>query len=404
MTQVVARTNGLPAGAIVLAGCLVAMLSFGPRSVMGAFQLPVFGSRPWGQEAFSFALAAQNLLWGIGQPFAGALADRYGSKYVLVAGAMLYSAGLALMAKANSALGFDIGAGVLIGFGLSGASFNLVLGSFAKLLPPKRLSYAFGAATAAGSFGQFLFSPLAGGLIERFGWEGAALVFALLILPIVPLSMALSSPPAAFTAKASQGATFRHALRHKSYVLLVLGFFTCGFQLAFITVHFQRYIVESGLSPVIGYWAIALVGAFNIFGSLLSGWLGMWVPRRFILSAIYFSRAAATALFIALAPSPTSALVFGAVTGLLWLSTVPPTSSLIGTMFGAGSLSMLYGFAFFSHQVGGFLGVLLGGYFRESFGSYTPVWLLSIALGLVSGLLNLPIVEGPAEPVPQPAE
>ena len=216
--------------------------------------------------------------------------------------------------------------------------------------------------------------------------------------------MALSSPPAAFTAKASQSATFRHALRHKSYVLLVLGFFTCGFQLAFITVHFQRYIVESGLSPVIGYWAIALVGAFNIFGSLLSGWLGMWVPRRFILSAIYFSRAAATALFIALPPSPTSALVFGAVTGLLWLSTVPPTSSLIGTMFGAGSLSMLYGFAFFSHQVGGFLGVLLGGYFRESFGSYTPVWLLSIALGLVSGLLNLPIVEGPAEPVPQPAE
>lgn len=396
--------NKLPTGAIVLAGCLVATLSFGPRSVMGAFQLPVFGSRPWGQEAFSFALAAQNLLWGIGQPFAGALADRYGSKYVLVAGALLYSAGLALMAKANSALGFDIGAGVLIGFGLSGASFNLVLGSFAKLLPPKRLSYAFGAATAAGSFGQFLFSPLAGGLIERFGWEGAALVFALLILPIVPLSLALSSPPAAFTAKASQSATFRHALRHKSYVLLVLGFFTCGFQLAFITVHFQRYIVESGLSPVIGYWAIALVGAFNIFGSLLSGWLGMWVPRRFILSAIYFSRAAATALFIALPPSPTSALVFGAVTGLLWLSTVPPTSSLIGTMFGAGSLSMLYGFAFFSHQVGGFLGVLLGGYFREGFGAYTPVWLLSIALGLVSGLLNLPIVEGPAEPVPQPAE
>ncbi len=402
--QASARSNRLPAGAIVLAGCLVAMLSFGPRSVMGAFQLPVFGSRPWGQEAFSFALAAQNLLWGIGQPFAGALADRFGSKYVLVAGALLYSAGLALMAKANSALGFDIGAGVLIGFGLSGASFNLVLGSFAKLLPPKRLSYAFGAATAAGSFGQFLFSPLAGGLIERFGWEGAALVFAVLILPIVPLSLALSSPPAAFTAKTSQSATFRHALGHKSYVLLVLGFFTCGFQLAFITVHFQRYIVESGLSPVIGYWAIALVGAFNIFGSLLSGWLGMWVPRRFILSAIYFSRAAATALFIALPPSPTSALVFGAVTGLLWLSTVPPTSSLIGTMFGAGSLSMLYGFAFFSHQVGGFLGVLLGGYFRESFGSYTPVWLLSIALGLVSGLLNLPIVEGPAEPVPQPAE
>lgn len=399
-----ARSTTLPAGAIVLAGCLVALLSFGPRSVMGAFQLPVFASRPWGQDAFSFALAAQNLLWGVGQPFAGALADRYGSKYVLMAGALLYAAGLALMAQADSALGFNLGAGALIGFGLSGASFNLVLGSFAKLLPPQRLSYAFGAATAAGSFGQFLFSPLAGALIENFGWEGAALAFAALILPIVPLSLAIASPPAAFTSQAGQGATFRHALGYRSYVLLVLGFFTCGFQLAFITVHFQRYIVESGLSPIIGYWAIALVGAFNIFGSLLSGWLGMWVPRRFILSAIYLSRAVATALFIALPPSPSSALLFGAVTGLLWLSTVPPTSSLIGQMFGAKNLSMLYGFAFFSHQLGGFLGVLLGGFFRESFGSYLPVWLLSIALGVISALLNLPIVEAPAQPVAQPAE
>ncbi|WP_298423181.1 MFS transporter [Rhodoblastus sp.] len=396
---------GLPAGAIVLAGCLVAMLSFGPRSVMGAFQLPVFSSRSWGQDAFSVALAAQNLLWGVGQPFAGALADRFGSRYVLIGGALLYAAGLALMAQAQSSLGFELGAGVLIGFGLSGASFNLVLGSFAKLLPPRRLSYAFGAATAAGSFGQFLFSPLAGALIDRFGWEGAALGFAASILPIIPLSLALSSPPAAFPAQGGgQGATFRRALGHRSYVLLVLGFFTCGFQLAFITVHFQRYIVESGLSPVVGYWAIALVGAFNIFGSLFSGWLGMWVPRRFILSTIYLSRAVATALFIALPPSPTSALLFGAVTGLLWLSTVPPTSSLISQMFGAGSLTMLYGFAFFSHQVGGFLGVLLGGFFRASTGSYLPVWLLSIALGVMSALINLPIVEAPVEPLAQPAE
>jgi MFS family permease len=391
-------------GAIVLAGCLVALLSFGPRSVMGAFQLPVFASRPWGPEAFSFALAAQNLLWGVGQPFAGALADRFGSKYVLIAGALLYAAGLALMASAGSALGFNLGAGVLIGFGLSGASFNLVLGSFAKLLPPEKLSYSFGAATAAGSFGQFLFSPLAGALIERFGWEGAALAFAGLILPIVPLALVIASPPAAFSPQSGQGATFRNALGYRSYVLLVTGFFTCGFQLAFITVHFQRYIVESGLSATVGYWAIALVGAFNIFGSLFSGWLGARAPRRYILSAIYLSRAAATALFIALPPSPQSALLFGAVTGLLWLSTVPPTSSLIGEMFGAKNLSMLYGFAFFSHQLGGFLGVLLGGYFRESFGSYLPVWLLSIALGIVSALLNLPIVEAPARLAAQPAE
>ncbi len=394
----------LPASAILVAGCLVALLSFGPRSVMGAFQLPVFSSRSWGAESFSIALSAQNLLWGVGQPFAGALADRFGSKYVLVAGALLYAAGLALMGQAQTAIGFDLGAGVLIGFGLSGASFNLVLGSFAKLLPPEKLSIAFGAATAAGSFGQFLFSPLAGGLIERFGWEGACLIFAALILPIVPLSLALASPPAALIHRGGQGATFRHALAHKSYVLLVAGFFTCGFQLAFITVHFQRYIVESGLSPQIGYWAIALVGVFNIFGSLLSGWLGMRMPRRYILSGIYLSRAVATALFIALPASPGSALLFGAVTGLLWLSTVPPTSSLIGQMFGARNLSMLYGFAFFSHQLGGFLGVLLGGFFRQSTGSYLPVWLLSIALGVISALLNLPIVEAQAAPVAQPAE
>jgi MFS family permease len=399
-----AAKTALPAGAILVAGCLVALLSFGPRSVMGAFQLPVFSSRAWGAESFSIALAAQNLLWGVGQPFAGALADRLGSKYVLIVGALLYAAGLALMSRAQSALGFELGAGVLIGFGLSGASFNLVLGAFAKLLPPEKLSMAFGAATAAGSFGQFLFSPLAGGLIERFGWEGACLIFAALILPIVPLSLALASPPAAFTQHGGQGATFRRALAHPSYVLLVLGFFTCGFQLALITVHFQRYIVESGLSPQIGYWAIALVGVFNIFGSLLSGWLGSRMPRRYILSAIYFSRALATAAFIALPPSPGSALVFGAVTGLLWLSTVPPTSSLIGLMFGAKNLSMLYGFAFFSHQLGGFLGVLLGGFFRDSTGSYLPVWLLSIALGVISALLNLPIVEAQAGPLAQPAE
>jgi MFS family permease len=373
---------------------------------MGAFQLPVFSSRSWGAGSFSIALAAQNLLWGVGQPFAGALADRLGSKYVLIVGALLYAAGLALMGQAQSALGFELGAGVLIGFGLSGASFNLVLGSFAKLLPPEKLSMAFGAATAAGSFGQFLFSPLAGGLIERFGWEGACLIFAALILPIIPLSLALASPPAAFTQAGAegQGATFRRALAHNSYALLVAGFFTCGFQLAFITVHFQRYIVESGLSPQIGYWAIALVGVFNIFGSLLSGWLGTRMPRRYILSTIYFARALATAVFIALPASPGSALVFGAVTGLLWLSTVPPTSSLIGLMFGAKNLSMLYGFAFFSHQLGGFLGVLLGGFFRESTGSYLPVWLLSIALGVISALLNLPIVEARAELVAQPAE
>jgi len=394
----------LAANALILvAGCLIGLISFGPRSVMGAFQLPIFASRDWGAEHFAIALALQNLLWGVGQPFSGALADRYGSRRILIIGGLLYAAGLALMAKAGSGLMFDMGAGVLIGFGLSGASFNLVLGAFAKLLPPHWQSYSFGAATAAGSLGQFLFAPLSSGLIEHIGWEGAALVFAAVVLLIAPLSFALSSPPTQFSAQAPQSATFRRALAHPSYLFLVTGFFTCGFQLAFITVHFQRYVVESGVPAIVGYWAIGMVGLFNIFGSLLSGWLGARMPRRYILSAIYLARSVVTLLFILLPATTDTTLLFGAATGLLWLSTVPPTSSIIGQMFGARNLSMLYGFAFFSHQLGGFLGVLLGGYFRASFGSYMPVWILSIALGLISALLNLPVQERAVDPVPQPA-
>ena len=409
MAQTKAGTRSLaPSGAIMVAGCLIALLSFGPRSAMGAFQLPILGSRPWGAENFAIGLAVQNLLWGVGQPFSGALADRFGSRLVLIAGAVLYAAGLALMGGVATPLGFDLSAGLLIGFGLSGASFNLVLSAFAKLLPPEKVSFSFGAATAAGSFGQFLFSPLAGGLIASIGWEGASLIFAALVLLIVPLSSFVASPaaPPALHHGGEQtvGAALQQALGHTSYVLLVLGFFTCGFQLAFITVHFQRYVVESGLNPSVGYWAFALVGIFNIFGSLLSGWLGGIMPRRYILSSIYFARAAATLAFITLPASPAAALTFGAITGLLWLSTVPPTSSLIGVMFGARHMAMLYGFAFFSHQVGGFLGVLLGGFLRARTGSYDIVWYLSIALGVISALLNLPIVEARAAPLAQPAE
>ena len=409
MAQTKAGTTSLaPSGAIMVAGCLIALLSFGPRSAMGAFQLPILGSRPWGAENFAIGLAVQNLLWGVGQPFSGALADRFGSRLVLIAGAVLYAAGLALMGGVATPLGFDLSAGLLIGFGLSGASFNLVLSAFAKLLPPEKVSFSFGAATAAGSFGQFLFSPLAGGLIASIGWEGASLIFAALVLLIVPLSSFVASPaaPPALHHGGEQtvGAALQQALGHTSYVLLVLGFFTCGFQLAFITVHFQRYVVESGLNPSVGYWAFALVGIFNIFGSLLSGYLGGIMPRRYILSSIYFARAAATLAFITLPASPAAALTFGAITGLLWLSTVPPTSSLIGVMFGARHMAMLYGFAFFSHQVGGFLGVLLGGFLRARTGSYDIVWYLSIALGVISALLNLPIVEARAAPLAQPAE
>ena len=384
---------------ILIAGCLIAVLTFGPRSAVGQFQLPILSETHWSTAEFSLAIAFQNLLWGVGQPFSGALADRFGSMRVLIMGALFYAAGLALMAYSTTPLMFDLSAGGLVGFGLSGCSFNIVLGAFGKLIPEKQRSMAYGFGTAAGSLGQFLFSPLTGGLLRSFEWQTVTLVLAALMLLVVPLAIFVSSPAQAKSVDTVSQQSVKQALveafGHRSYVLLVIGFFTCGFQLAFVTVHFQRYVVEAGLNASVGYWAFGLVGIFNIVGSLTSGWAGSRMPRRWILSFIYISRSLVTLAFILLPISTYSAYAFGALTGLLWLSTVPPTSSLIGMMFGPRHFAMLYGFAFFSHQVGGFLGVLLGGILREQSGSYTIVWWLSIALGVASALINLPIVERP---------
>ncbi len=390
----------LPPELVIIAACMISMLTFGPRAASGNFQLPIMSSYGWGSDTFSFALAMQNLLWGMGQPFAGALADRFGTMRVLCGGALLYALGLVLMSISTTPTAFTLSAGLLIGFGLSGCSMSLVVGALAKLLPDNKRAMGFGLVTAAGSFGQFLFSPLSGGLIQSFGWQWTTVFFGVLMLSILPLSLAVSSAPMKAQATgAPKQQTVREALgeafAHRSYVLVVLGFFTCGFQLAFITVHFQKYIVEAGLTPQVGYWAFALVGLFNIVGSLSSGYLSSRMPRRYILSAIYFGRAVATLIFILLPPTAVTAYLFGAISGLLWLSTVPPTSALIGQMFGTRYFAMLYGFAFFSHQVGGFFGVLLGGVLREATGSYGIVWGLSIALGVASALINLPVIEKP---------
>jgi MFS family permease len=392
------QAGNMPPELIIIAACAISMLTFGPRASSGNFQLPILTDFGWGSDTFSFALAIQNLLWGLGQPFAGALADRFGSVRVLSGGAILYAAGLALMSVSDTPVLFTLTAGVLVGFGLSGCAMSLVVGALAKLLPDSKRAMGFGAVTAAGSFGQFLFSPLSGGLIQSFGWQWTAIFFAVLMLAILPLSLAVASPPnQAQAAGAPKQQTaleaIGEALAHRSYVLVVLGFFTCGFQLAFITVHFQKYIVEAGLSPSVGYWAFALVGLFNIVGSLMAGYYSGRMPRRYILSFIYFSRSLVTVVFLLMPPSAMSAYVFGALSGLLWLSTVPPTSGIIGQMFGTRYFAMLYGFAFFSHQLGGFLGVLLGGVLREATGSYDIVWGLSIALGVASALINLPVVE-----------
>ena len=360
---------------IVLSGCLIALLSFGPRSAAGQFLTPLSFANGWGRDVFSMAFAIQNLLWGIGQPFAGAVADRFGTVRVLCAGGIMYGLGLAIMAYATNPLALDLSAGVLIGFGLAGCSFNLVLSAFGKLVPEAWRSLSLGAGTAAGSFGQFLFSPLARALIDSFGWQQALLIFAAGMLLILPLSLALatprSTPGTGKAAPQSLKQALAEAFGHRSYVLLVLGFFTCGFQLAFITVHLPAYLVDRGLSAEVGGWTIGVIGLFNIVGSLSAGWLSTRMPKRYLLSAIYFLRAAAVLAFIIFPVSAASCIAFGAVMGLLWLSTVPPTASLVAVMFGNRWGGMLYGFAFFSHQVGGFLGVLLGGFAFERTGFST---------------------------------
>jgi MFS family permease len=386
---------------IVICGCLIAVLTFGLRSSLGFFMTPISQENAWGRDVFAFAIALQNLLWGMGQPLAGAIADRFGTVRVLSVGAILYGLGLAGMAYSSTPGMLDFTAGVLLGFGLAGCSFTLVIAAFGKLLPERWRSLSFGAGTAAGSFGQFLFSPTAVYFIDSIGWKNTIVVFGAFVLLIVPLSWALATPRAGTSPGVGTAApqSLTHALseafRHRSFVLLTLGYFTCGFQLAFITTHMPAYLADRGLSAQVGGWTIAVIGLFNIIGSLSSGWLGGRMPKRYILAFIYFMRAAAILAFISFPVTAVTALLFGASMGLLWLSTVPPTSALVQIMFGSRWLGTLVGFTFFSHQVGGFMGVWLGGLVYERTGSYDTVWWLAILFGILSALINLPIVEKP---------
>jgi MFS family permease len=393
---------------VIVCGCLIAAVAFGPRSALGFFLTPLSSANHWGRDVFAFALAVQNLLWGMAQPVAGAIADRFGAIRVLCAGALLYALGLVLMAHSTSAAMLDLSAGVLVGFGLSGTTFPIVLAAFGKILPAEWRSTAFGLGTAAGSFGQFLFSPLAVFLMDVLGWQNALVAFGVVILVVLPASLALASPSSSAGASPAASQSLREALGealgHRSYVLLMLGFFTCGFQLAFITVHLPAYLADRGLSSDVGGWTLAAIGLFNIIGALSAGWLSERMPKRYLLSLLYFGRAAAIFAFIMFPITAFTCIVFGAVMGLMWLSTVPPTNGIIVVMFGTRWLAMLSGVTFFSHQVGGFLGVWLGGIVFDRTGSYDLVWWLAILFGVLSGLINLPIVEKPvARMAPLPA-
>jgi MFS family permease len=389
---------------IALCGCTISVLTFGPRSSLGFFLTPLSQANGWGRDVFALSLALQNLIWGLGQPFAGAIADKFGAPRVLSVGVILYAVGLYLTASATTPTMVHMSAGVLIGLGLAGSAVPMVIGALGKILPESWRYFAFGAVTAAGSFGQFLFSPVAVYMMDAYGWQQTMVVFSSLLLLVIPLSMMLIAPrkpaPAASAPlPQSLKSALSEAFGHRSYVLLVVGFFTCGFQLAFVTAHLPSYLADRGLSAEVGGWTLAIIGLFNIVGSLGSGWLATFLPKRFILSFIYFGRAISIAVFILVPASPAATLIFGAVTGILWLSTVPPTSGLVAVMFGTRWLTMLFGFAFFSHQVGGFLGVWLGGVLFESTGSYDIVWWLSVLFGVLSALINLPIVEKPVQRV-----
>ncbi len=387
---------------IVICGCVIAAMTFGPRSAMGFFQLPMLAEKGWDRTTFGFAMALQNLFWGLGLPFFGAIADRFGTWRVLAMGGIIYAVGLFLMATAGSVTMLYVGGGVLVGLGVAAGSFSIVLAAFARHTPPEKRSIVFGIGTAAGSAGMFIFAPISQGLIDAYGWSDSLVIMAAMMLLIPVLAIPLygnsrSAEAARNAAQQSVGAALREALGHRSYALLVSGFFVCGFQVAFITAHFPAYIGDLGIEARYAVIALALIGFFNIIGSLGAGFIGQKYSKPHFLAWIYIGRSIVVTAFLLLPQTPTSVIVFAIVMGLLWLSTVPPTNGLVAIMFGTRHLGMLGGLVFLSHQIGSFLGVWLGGYIYDRIGSYDPVWWLGVALGIFAAIVHWPIKEQPVE-------
>ena len=381
---------------VLICGGLILTLAMGIRHGFGLFLQPMSADLHWGRETFALALAVQNLVWGVTQPFAGMIADKYGAGRVLIGGTILYGLGLVTMAHAATPLMMVLTAGVLIGTGLSGVTFSVVSGVLGRAFPPEKRSMALGISAAAGSFGQFAVLPLTQYLLTHIGWYGTLLALAGVSLLMVPLAAAMverNLGAHAHLFKQSAGQAMREALGHRGYVLLTLGFFVCGFQVVFIGVHLPSYLLDKGLPANVGVTALALIGLFNIVGTYTAGWLGGKISKKYILSAIYFGRTIVIALFLLLPLSALTVYAFAIGLGLLWLSTVPPTNGIVAQIFGVRYLAMLSGFTFLSHQIGSFLGAWLGGLMFDRTGSYNVVWYLAIALGIVAGLLNLPIDE-----------
>ena len=365
---------------------------------MGIRDRPSTGERGWPRETLAFALAVQNLAWGLAGPLAGMVADRFGAFRVLVVGTLLYSLGLVLMALSTSGLAFTGSAGILIGMAQAGTTYAVVYGVIGRNVAPGRRSWAMGVAAAAGSFGQFMMVPVESGLIGSLGWQMALFALAAAALAMIPLSLGLREPASATAPKAGQqsiGGARREAFGYGSFNWLMAGYFVCGFQVVFIGVHLPSYLKDQGLGPEVATTALALIGLFNVFGTYGAGALGQRVPRKWILSSIYALRSVAIVLFLWAPLTPLSVYLFASVMGLLWLSTVPPTNAVIAQIFGVQYLSMLGGFVFLSHQVGSFLGVWMGGLLYDATGGYDVVWWIAVALGVFAALANVPVREAP---------
>ncbi len=382
---------------VLLCGGAVVTLSMGIRHGFGLWLQPITQEMGWSRESFAMAIAIQNIAWGIMGIFAGMVADRFGAFRVLLAGAAAYALGLAGMALSSTPLWFALTAGLLIGVAQAGTTYAVVFGVLGRQIPAARRSWAMGVIAATGSFGQFFMVPVEGALIAQIGWSNALLVLAMLVLIIVPLAFGLREPGFAGRSSApreqSVAQAVAEAFRTPSFLLLTAGYFVCGFQVMFIGVHMPSYLKDYGLAPHVASYSLALVGLFNIFGTYLAGNLGQHFPKRFLLSSIYLARSVVTVAFLLVPLTPWSVYAFSAAMGFLWLSTVPLTNATVAQIFGVQHLSMLGGFVFFSHQVGSFLGVWLGGYLYDRSGSYDIVWYLSIALGIFAALINLPVRE-----------
>ena len=398
MTSPAQINKPLSLSQVLICGAAIVTLAMGIRHGFGLWLQPITTQYGWTRENFAFAIAIQNLSWGVTGIAAGMLADRFGAFKVIIGGALLYAFGLLGMAYANTPFLFALAAGILIGAAQSGTTYAVIYGVIGRNVPADKRSWAMGVAAAAGSFGQFLMVPTEGFLISNFGWQQALVMLGFATLLMIPLSFGLREH--AFTngsvpAKRDQTITeaLKEAFKYPSFQLLMAGYFVCGFQVVFIGVHLPSYLKDKGLSPQVASYALALVGLFNVFGTYIAGSLGQRMAKSKILSFIYISRAVSVAIFILAPLTPMSVYIFASVMGLLWLSTVPPTNALVAQIFGIQHLSMLSGFVFFSHQVGSFLGAWTGAVVFDANKSYDVMWYIIIALGVFGGLINLPVKE-----------